>query len=265
MRLGLLLEGHRLGLEHPEQPLEDEAVLVVDDLADGLGSERVLVALDHLDQPLDLLLVLLADLLVGLDLELEALGLVDPVDALAPGRVVLQLLEDLLELALGRRHVLLLRVDHQVVVLREQRDQCGALQLAAPGQLLEEAEEFVLVDGVAFGEAVDVDDGMQGDVIGLELLEDLLADDCAVVELVEAGDVEDAEADLLSGHLEGGALVVVHLSGDLLETIGHLDGRVAGEELGGGALARTRTADDEEIVESDQLHAFKYSSFQPAL
>lgn len=84
--------------------------------------------------------------------------MINPIDPFAPSQPILQLLEDLLKLPFGLRNVLLLRVDHQIIILREQRNQRILLDFDAPGQLLEKSKQLILVNGVPLSEAADVND-----------------------------------------------------------------------------------------------------------
>jgi hypothetical protein len=149
MSFTLFFELELVGGEQPEELLENELVLLLDDLADGLGSELKFVLLDHADQALNLFLVLLPNLLIAFDLELQAFGLVDPVDPLAPGHSVSCLLEDLVELLLGRCYFLFLRVYNQIIIFRQNWDQGIFLLLDTPGQLLQKVKKFMLIDSVS--------------------------------------------------------------------------------------------------------------------
>jgi hypothetical protein len=92
------------------------------DLSNSLGSEWTLVSLYHFYQSLHLLLVFLSNFFVAFDLELQTFGLVNPIDPFAPGGLVVKFLEYFLELFLGGDHVLLLRVDNQVIVFCKKRN-----------------------------------------------------------------------------------------------------------------------------------------------
>lgn len=70
--------------EAREETFDDEPIFLLDDLPDGLGSEDMFVLLDHGDQSLYLFLILFSDLFIAFDLEVETLGLVDPIGAFGP-------------------------------------------------------------------------------------------------------------------------------------------------------------------------------------
>jgi hypothetical protein len=127
--------------------------------------------------------------------------------------------------------VIVLRVDDQVVVLGEDGNQRLLLEFLVPGHLLEEVEEFVFVDGVSFGEAADIDDGVQSELMLFEFAEDLFPYVGSVGDLVQAGDVQDTEAHIFPTYLEGSSVVEVHLGGDLLQAVRHFYFRVAGQQF----------------------------------
>lgn len=77
--------------------------------------------------------------------------MINPVDALSPCLMVIQFLENLLKLLLGRHYIILLRVDHQIIVLREERNQSHLLLLHAPRQLLQKTEQLILVNRIPLG------------------------------------------------------------------------------------------------------------------
>lgn len=89
MRLFLFFMGDETVLEEREQSFEDEPVFLFDDFANGLGSERVLGLFEHGNQSFDLPFVFISDLLIALNLEVQTLGVVYPIDAFPPGDSVL--------------------------------------------------------------------------------------------------------------------------------------------------------------------------------
>lgn len=220
-----------------EKFLQNKTVLLLDHLPNGARSEALLVLSDHVDQSFHLLLVFLANLLIAFDLKLQTLGVVDPIDPLPPRLVVVQFFKYLLKLLLGGDHVLLLRVDHQVIVLSEERNEHHLLLLHAPGQLLQKTKKLVLVNSVPLRQTAHIYYRVQGNIIRLQLLQDPLPNQRTITNLIEPRDIQDSKAHLLTRHLEGSAIIVVDFSGHFLETVGHLDRRIAGEQLGGGRLA----------------------------
>lgn len=114
--------------------------------------------------------MLLPDVLVHLHLELQALGEVDPVDPLGPGLPVAPLVEHAMEFVFGSIDVFIGRIEDEIVVLGEDGEEGGSLGFCGPGQLVDEAEEFGLVDGVPLGEAGDVEDAVETDFEAFELL-----------------------------------------------------------------------------------------------
>jgi hypothetical protein len=60
-------------------------------------------------------------------------------------------------------------------------------------------------------------------------VQDLLSDVNPVVYFVQTGNVENAESNLLACDFKGRAIVKIHISGDLLEAVGHLNCRVASQ------------------------------------
>jgi len=220
-----------------EKLLQNKTVLLLDHLANGACSEALLVLSDHVNQSLHLLLVFLANFLIAFDLKLQTLGVVDPIDPLPPRLLVVPFFKYLLELLLGGDHVLLLRVNHQVIVLSEEGNEDHLLLLHAPGQLLQKTKELVLVNSVPLCQTAHVYYRVQGNIIRLQLLQDLLPNQRTIADLIESRDIQDSKAHLLARHFEGSAIIVVDFSGHFLETVGHFDGRIAGEELRGGGLA----------------------------
>lgn len=115
--------------------------------------------------------------------------MIDPVNPFAPSHAVVELLKDFLELSFGLSDVLLLDVNHQIIILCEQRNQRILLEFNAPRELLEESEEFVGIDGVSFSETADVNDGMQGNIIFFELAQDFLSDVDSAAGFIETRNV----------------------------------------------------------------------------
>lgn len=115
--------------------------------------------------------------------------MIDPVDPFGPSYTIVKLLKDLVELSFGLRDVFLLGVYHQIIILCEQGNQRILLELNAPGQLLEESEEFVGIDSISFGETADVNDGMQRDIIFFEFSQDFLSYVDSAAALVKARNV----------------------------------------------------------------------------
>lgn len=120
-------------LEESEESFEDELVFLFDDISDGSGCEQVFCFFEHDDQSFYLFLILFSDFFVGLDFELQAFCVIDPVDSFAPGCPVLQFLENVMKLFLSLFNIFLLIIDHQVVVFSENGDQGVLFQLHAPG------------------------------------------------------------------------------------------------------------------------------------
>jgi hypothetical protein len=150
MRFLLTIKGNTGRLQPRKETLEHKPILQLNDLTNSLSCEQMLVALNHIDQPLNLLLVLLTNLLIALDLELKTARLVDPVRPLTPCRAVAKLLKHLLELKFGRVDILLLRINNEIVVLGQHRHQRRFLLFRVPRQLLQKTKQFALVDCVAF-------------------------------------------------------------------------------------------------------------------
>lgn len=122
-----------------------------DDLTYGFGSQQMLVSFDHFNQSFHLLFIFLPNLFIAFDLKLQTFGMINPINTLPPCLVIVQFLENLLKLLLGGYNVILLRVNHQIVVLREERNERHLLLLHAPGQLLQKAEQLILVNSIPLG------------------------------------------------------------------------------------------------------------------
>lgn len=75
--------------------------------------------------------------------------MINPVDALPPCLMIVQFLENLLKLLLGGHYIILLRVNHQIIVFCEERNECHLFLLHTPRQLLQKTEEFILVNSVS--------------------------------------------------------------------------------------------------------------------
>jgi hypothetical protein len=62
-----------------------------------------------------------------------------------------EFLEDVFVLLLGLQYVVLMSIDDQIIVLREDRYQRLFFILRPPWQLLQKAEQLVLINRVSFG------------------------------------------------------------------------------------------------------------------
>jgi hypothetical protein len=114
--------------------------------------------------------------------------------------------------------------------------------------LLHETEKFLVVDCVAFSQATDIQDALKSDFLFLKDTQDVFPNGKAIVEFVESGDVEDAETDELVVEGEAAALIKLRGCGDLFETVGDGDFRVAGEKTGGCGLAGAGLADNQKVI-----------------
>jgi hypothetical protein len=255
MRFLLCLKRQQPQLKFSKESLEHKLIFLLNNVTDGLGREQMLILLNHFDQPFDLFFVGLPHFLVAFYFELQTTRLINPIGALPPSQTVPQFLKNVLKLFLRRIHIILLRVDDQVIVLCEQRYQSSLFLLCAPRQLLEKKEKLILVYSVPFGQTAHIYDGVESYSITLKLLQNLLTDVGTVINLIESGDVQHSKADLFPRCLKSSALVVVDVSGDLLEAVGDFNGGVAGEEFGGCTLAASRTPNYQNIKLSYPLHA----------
>ena len=139
------------GGQQPKELLQNEFVLLLNYLTDGSCSELHFVLFDHKDQPLDLLLILLPDLLIALDLKLQTFCLVNPVNPLGPRNSISSLLEDLMKLLLSRRYFLLLCVYNQIIIFCQNGNQGILFVLNTPGQLLKKVKKFLPINSISFG------------------------------------------------------------------------------------------------------------------
>jgi len=161
----LPIEGDAAALQFSEESFQHKRIFLLNDIADGFGSEEMLIPLDHAYQSLYLLFVFLTNLLVAFYFKLKTACLVNPVRPLTPRCPVAKLLENILKLAFCGVHILLLRINNKVIVFGEHRYESGLLLFSIPRQLFKKTKEFVLVYCITFGETSHVNNGVQCNAI----------------------------------------------------------------------------------------------------
>lgn len=149
-----------------------------------------LIFTDHVHKSLYLPLVLLPDVFVYFHLEVKALGKVDPVHSFAPCTREASVLKQFSELYLSPVDVFLRRIDYEVIVLGEDGDEGGFLKLTTPGQLIDKAEQFCLVDRISFCQTGNVNDARKSNAQFLQLLEYDLPNDKPIINPIEPRNIK---------------------------------------------------------------------------
>lgn len=200
------LQGNKLRLDQLLDPLIHIPLLFLQELLYLIISQHRLNPSHRFYQILHLVLIYFPNRLADVHFLDYVFGVINPVQGIAlPALPVTILVEYLRELVQGFLRVLILRVEHQVVVLGEDGDHVVLDIPHRPGQLIQEPEDLLVVHCVSRHAIHSVYYAMDLELSFLELGEDCLPDGFTVGELVETGDVEDAEIDFgLLDSLGGG-------------------------------------------------------------
>lgn len=150
-----------------------------------------------------------------------------------PAVLVVVLGEYLGELLQSLLGVLVFRIEYEIVVLGQQGDEALLGVLQRPGQLIEKVEYLLVVESVP-GHTVDgIQYRVEIDTALLHLFDYQLANKFAVVQLVQAGDVQHAEVDFRLVNFRRSRLEVRHRFGHGVGRVPDLHG-LAARQLPGG-------------------------------